>query len=294
MIKTSLLLIVLMFCLGHSNESLFGVKAVGDPFANMPGLSADPNALQTPVTGSASDVISPGQEKAERKVFKNIIQAYGMARSVAKAFVEDVNALLDMAWAVQNQLHAIEQLAIQVETFAQNVENFEWKRTINNPRDFFQIIIDLEEQIMQPIDGIVYSALVTIPARQEVINESAANIKHLAIDQYHAAGDGLSTIQSWFFKQEKDAMYERQSEMAQEIIKSSSDRSGKETDPMVLAHNNLLLRRNDLALNYQWHDEQADRINNLSQILLVKTQALGYTHTARKRNVSSFRVEGTP
>jgi len=243
------------------------------------------NALQVPQDIAGGDVAAPGQGKAERKLIKNIIQGYGMFRQIALCFIEDVNALLGVAWAVQNQLNAIENLALRIERLSQNIENFQW-----NPSDPIGMIIRLEEDIMQHADGIVLQVTQVIPANQKAINRSAVHVKDLAVDQYGRASHNINTAIAYIRKTEKDSLLDLQAEKVAAVVQSTVSRDGDQfkTDPLQLAHSNLIVRRTELAMNYQYHEEQAEKISYLSEILIMKTRNLANTHAIRTLYVSSF------
>jgi hypothetical protein len=245
---------------------------------------------------SVADMADPKQDKAERKIWINILQTYGQWRKTARTLLEDINSVCDLAWATQRQLNAIETVAGRIQSIAENIDKYKFTNLI-------QLVKDIEEGVFQQTDLILFNDIPDISdkykeliiARNEVLNRGSERIDRIL----QTSNKIYNATEKQFKKIFKKSEYEGETvanvynnKLTSEIIASQTAKSinldnqsvaltqqmKKLTDssgalaPEQLASYHINENRNRLLLDYQWHEYQNEQIRLLSMVLLAKSK----------------------
>jgi hypothetical protein len=101
---------------------------------------------------SLADELEVDQKKRDKKIWKNMVQAYLGFRQMAKNSLSILERVTDWAWSTQKYMAAVENMSSTVKTVYKNIKelgNFKWY-------DFVGIIEYLEEDIFQYTDYMIY------------------------------------------------------------------------------------------------------------------------------------------
>ena len=273
------------------------------------GLSAD-----MPVKNlSTGEVMDPGQHGAEKKIWANVLQAYGQFRQTAVLILRDINSVVDLCWAAQKQLESIQTVANRVESIAKYIDKYKYD-------DIVQLVKDMEEEVFSQSDLLLYSDIPGVKnsfvelgkARNDVIENGANSMRHLT----NVSKGFYSVIQNQYKRitgttESNDAQASINNRSASSVIathtadqinldnqaaiitlqtKKLTDQNGAIV-PDEMAENNMQLQRNSLIMNYQENEYEYQRIQNLSLLLLEKSKHLHRQELNKKRLGKSFNQD---
>jgi len=272
-------------------------------------------SLESPVSSlSADEVADPSQDGAEKKVWINILQVYGQFRQTAKALLKDIDAVMDLAWSAQKQLESIEAVANRVESISQYIEDYKYEGAT-------QLVKDMEEGVFQQSDLLLFQDVPNIKTCYDELALSRDKILTLGLDQSNTV---YSTSKLIFdatasqFKRifgtttepqsiqqalnQKTASATIASHTANQVsLDNQNNQITKQTEeitdaagnitPDILSSSHLAISRNQVLINYQYHEYEADKIQNLALILLEKSRRLDNIVHNKEVTVKSFRSE---
>jgi len=246
---------------------------------------------------SFKDGAEPTQKANENKFWTNTLNTYNMFRQVAAAFVADVNAIVNVADAVQKQIDAIERLFLDVEDIAaqydalqKTIKDGKWK----DAKNAVELVEIIEEEVLQKADGLMVSAAYNLPNDVVAAWEAKNGIKNsknefgtLLKKQGRALDSAAYSVSwirnnAWFsgmvtgvYQYDLKTLGEKKNEIQKAFMAD-----GK-TDPVKMAEGNKNVRREELMRTLMEHDVLANNINFWAEILKMKTEALAATNTQR-------------
>jgi len=246
---------------------------------------------------SFTDAASPTQKKTENKFWTNTLNTYNMFRQVAASFVADVNAIVNVADAVQKQIDAVERMFLTIEDIAKQTEELYNKVTDTsfwNNMDLrsidgaVNVVESLEEQVFQKADGLMITTAVTLTSDIRGAYDARHGIKNSVKDfgtllkkQGRAFDSTASTI-SWIsglsdatYKYDLKALGEKKKTIEEKMI------NGGNTDPLKMAQGNRDIRREELSMTLLENEALAANVNFWAEILKAKTEALASTNSQR-------------
>jgi hypothetical protein len=245
---------------------------------------------------SAKELADPKQNGADKKILVNFLQMYGQFRSHVTTIIEDVNAVMDLAWAAQRQLEAIQQVATRIEDVSTYVKNYKYDNAV-------QLVKDMEENVFQPTDMLILKDIPNVGIEYKNLIHERNVVLSMASDQADAVWNAsqkifnatknaftsiygsslpnseLSSINqtvsssSMASHTAKQVAIDNQSIALSQQIQKIADQGGN-LNPQQLAEANIANQRNMLVVNYQSHEYQAEKIKTLSLLLLEKTKTI--------------------
>jgi len=242
--------------------------------------------------GGLYDGAQPSQANNEGKFWKNTLNTYNMFRQTAAAFVADINAIVNVAEAIQKQINAIERMFLVIEDVAAQTDNLiktvkdtTFWNNMSGPVDF---VTKMEEEVFQKMDGLVVTTLVTFPqsadgawAARHGIKSSTKDFKKLLDKQYRAFDSSMYSI-SWvsryfdgIYQYDLKTLGEKKTYIEKNLL------NGGKTDPVKLAEGNRDIRRQELMMTLLEHETLGSNINFWAEILKMKTEALAATNSQR-------------
>jgi len=269
-------------------------------------------ALEMPQKSlSAAEVADPSQDGAEKKAWVNVLQIYGQFRQTAKALIKDINAVMDLAWSAQKQLESIQAVASRVESISQYVQKYNYESAT-------QLVKDMEEGVFQQSDLLLFNDLPNVSTCYKDLSDSRDRILKLGTDQGKAVWAtskkiydattaqfnrifnttkppsspqqalGEKTSSSTIASHTADQVaLDNQSVAITQQTQQITDSAGNLT-PEQMAESNLENQRNRVLVNYQYHEYEAGKIQNLSLLLLEKTKRLDDMIYNKEQTVDSY------
>jgi hypothetical protein len=136
---------------------------------------------------------NPQQPKNDKKVLNNLLKFYVGLRKVAKDAVSTMNGVANIAGNIQSYMVNVYTVCQRVEILSQQIDSlnqrYGWDDLLK-PKNWDNIVIDLEEDIMQNSDQVIWSVQSARRSRHQI----GQSVVQFAINCSTLVGDSKATF----------------------------------------------------------------------------------------------------